>query len=72
MALSLFVGIDNNFKTRVLAQALTKYETLVDYNWILQCTLETTSNFSPVVLFMDGDPAIRGFIRINQLRIKFK
>src|SRR5256885_14321288 len=31
MALCLFVGIDNNFKTRVLAQALTKYETLADY-----------------------------------------
>ncbi|CAB4387368.1 unnamed protein product [Rhizophagus irregularis] len=31
MALSLFVGIDNNFKTRVLAQALTKYETQADY-----------------------------------------
>ena len=40
MALSLFVGIDNNFKTRVLAQALTKYETLADYNWILECTLK--------------------------------
>ena len=27
MVLSLFVDIDNNYKTRVLAQALTKYET---------------------------------------------
>src|SRR5436305_14937901 len=34
MALSLFVGIDNNFKTRVLAQALTKYATPADYIWI--------------------------------------
>ncbi|EXX50615.1 hypothetical protein RirG_269120 [Rhizophagus irregularis DAOM 197198w] len=58
MALSLFVGVDNNFKTRILAQALTKYETLADYNWILQCTLEATSNLSPVVLFTDGDPAM--------------
>ncbi|GET51062.1 protein FAR1-RELATED SEQUENCE 5-like [Rhizophagus irregularis DAOM 181602=DAOM 197198] len=31
MALNLFVGIDNNFKTRVLAQALMKYETQADY-----------------------------------------
>ncbi|PKC72219.1 hypothetical protein RhiirA1_452629 [Rhizophagus irregularis] len=34
--LSLFVGIDSNFKTRILVQALTKYETLADYKWILQ------------------------------------
>ncbi len=27
MALSLFISIDNNYKTRVFAQALTKYET---------------------------------------------
>src|ERR1044072_6999876 len=58
MALSLFVGIDNNFKTRVLAQALTKYETQADYNWILQCTLKATNNLSPVVLYTDGDPAM--------------
>ena len=32
MALSLFVGIDNNYKIRVLAQALTKYETQVNYS----------------------------------------
>jgi hypothetical protein len=65
MALSLFVGIDNNFKTRILAQALTKYETLADYNWILQCTLETTSNLSPVVLFTDGDLAIIAAVQMT-------
>jgi len=31
MALSLFVVIDNNYKTRIVAQALTKYETQADY-----------------------------------------
>src|SRR5205085_3599452 len=65
MALSLFVGVDNNFKTRVLAQALTKYETLADYNWILQCTLEVTSNLSPVVLFTDGDPAMISAVQMT-------
>ena len=39
MALSLFVAIDSNYKTRIVAQALIKYETQADYNWILQCTL---------------------------------
>ncbi|CAI2198620.1 6432_t:CDS:1, partial [Funneliformis geosporum] len=33
MALSLFVAIDNNYKTRIVVQALTKYETQADYNW---------------------------------------
>ncbi|PKY57280.1 hypothetical protein RhiirA4_478236 [Rhizophagus irregularis] len=65
MALSLFVGIDSNFKTRILAQALTKYETLADYKWILQCTLEVTSNLSPVVLFTDGDPAMLGAVQMT-------
>src|SRR5436190_9651150 len=67
MALSLFVGVDNNFKTRVLAQALTKYETLTDYNWILQCTLEATNNLSPVVLFTDGDLAMIAAIQIYHI-----
>jgi hypothetical protein len=31
---------------------------LADYNWILQCTLEATSNLLPVVLFTDGDLAM--------------
>ena len=34
MALSLFVCIDNNFKTRIVAQALIKYETQAAYEWI--------------------------------------
>src|SRR5208282_3635067 len=37
MALSLFVAIDNNYKTRIVAQALTKYETQADYEWVLKC-----------------------------------
>ena len=64
MALSLFVGIDNNFKTRVLAQALIKYETQADYSWILQCTLEATSNLSPVVLFTDCDPGMIAAVQV--------
>ena len=32
IALSLFVAIDNNYKTRIVAQALTKYENQDDFN----------------------------------------
>ena len=55
MTLSLFVGINNNYKTRVLTQALTKYETQADYSWILQYTLEATENLSHIILFTDND-----------------
>ena len=62
MALSLFVGIDNNFKTRVLAQALTKYEAQADYNWILQCILKATNNLLPIILYTNEDPAMLAVI----------
>ncbi|CAB5113758.1 unnamed protein product [Rhizophagus irregularis] len=64
MTLSLFVGIDNNFKTRVLAQALTKYEIQADYIWILQCTLKVTNNFSPRVLYTDGNTVMLAAVQI--------
>ncbi|PKY17046.1 hypothetical protein RhiirB3_382219, partial [Rhizophagus irregularis] len=47
MALSLFVAVDNNYKTRIVAQALTKYENQADFNWILQCTLQASNNLAP-------------------------
>jgi hypothetical protein len=65
IALSLFVNINNNFKTRIFAQALTKYETLADYNWILKCTLEAINNLSPVVLFTDSDLAMIAAVQIT-------
>ncbi|CAG8763117.1 13232_t:CDS:2, partial [Gigaspora margarita] len=66
MALSIFIGIDNNFKMRILAQALIKYETFADYNWILQKTLEATNNLSSMVLFTNGNPAILAAIQIKE------
>src|SRR5688572_20929971 len=68
MMLSLFVGINNNFKTKVLAQALTKYEVQADYNWILQCTLKAINNLLPVVLYTDGDPAMLATIQVVYLQ----
>ncbi|GBC14935.2 protein FAR1-RELATED SEQUENCE 5-like [Rhizophagus irregularis DAOM 181602=DAOM 197198] len=72
MAISLFVDIDSNFKTKILAQALIKYETLADYKWILQCTLEATSNLSPVVLFTDGDLAMLENVKKKLKKAKSK
>ncbi|CAG8629905.1 6741_t:CDS:1, partial [Dentiscutata erythropus] len=58
MALSIFVSIDSNFKMKILAQDLIKYEIFADYNWILQCILEATDNLSPRVLFTDSNLAM--------------
>ncbi|PKY47676.1 hypothetical protein RhiirA4_463007 [Rhizophagus irregularis] len=71
MALSLFVGINNNFKTRVFAQALTKYETQADYIWILQCTLKVKNNLSPHVLYTDSDPAMLAAVQIVYPQTQF-
>jgi hypothetical protein len=60
--LNLFVEIDNNFKIRVLTQALIKYETQADYNWILCYILEATHIFP--VLFTDEDPAMNSAIQV--------
>ncbi|GBC53877.1 protein FAR1-RELATED SEQUENCE 5-like [Rhizophagus irregularis DAOM 181602=DAOM 197198] len=64
MALSLFVCIDNNFKMRIVGQALIKYETQAAYEWIFQCMLESVDNVSPKVIFTDGDPAVIAAIRV--------
>ena len=64
MALSLFVAIDNNYKTRIVAQALTKYENQTDFNWILQCILQATNDLPPKVLFTDSDPAIIAAVQV--------
>ncbi|CAB4410505.1 unnamed protein product [Rhizophagus irregularis] len=64
MALSLFIAIDNNYKTRIVMQALTKYENQADFNWILECTLQATNDLQPKVLFTDSDPAIIAAVQL--------
>ncbi|PKY46826.1 hypothetical protein RhiirA4_461813 [Rhizophagus irregularis] len=56
MVLSLFVYINNNFKMRIVRQALIKYETQATYKWIFQYMLESVNNVSPKVIFTDSDP----------------
>ena len=71
MALSLFIAIDNNYKTRIVVQALTKYENQDDFNWILQCTLQATNNLLPKVLFTDSDPAIIAAVQVVYLQTRY-
>ncbi|GBC12130.2 protein FAR1-RELATED SEQUENCE 11-like [Rhizophagus irregularis DAOM 181602=DAOM 197198] len=43
MPLSVFVGVDNNGRTRLLVQAVISDETFETYQWILQSNIESTS-----------------------------
>ncbi|CAB4438505.1 unnamed protein product [Rhizophagus irregularis] len=55
MALSCFVAIDSNMKSRIVAQALIDRETKDAYIWLLQCILDATE-LTPKVFITDADP----------------
>src|SRR5256885_16861140 len=56
MSLSLFLIVDNNTKSRLVAQALVSDETTESYKWILECTKKATMT-EPLVFVTDADPA---------------
>ena len=55
MSLSLFVAIDNNMKSKIVAQALMDREIKDAYTWVLQCILEVTGLMLKVFV-TDADP----------------
>src|SRR5438270_11902816 len=57
MPLSLFLIIDNNTKSRLVAQSLISDETVKTYKWILECTKKATIT-EPMVFVTDADPAM--------------
>jgi hypothetical protein len=58
MALSTFVIVDANAKSRIAACALVSGETTADYEWILEQLLEASDGVAPGVLLVDEDPAM--------------
>ena len=56
MSLSLFLIVDNNTWSRLVAQALVSDETTESYTWILECTKKATMA-EPLVFVTDADPA---------------
>lgn len=66
MYLTLLVVVDNNTKSRLVAQCLSEDETVDSYEWFLDCLLQTTNNTPPVCLFSDADPAL-----LNAVASKF-
>jgi len=57
MPLSLFVAIDNHFRTRLVAQAVVNDETKETYEWLLNATIKAT-NHTPRVFITDADPGM--------------
>ena len=57
MPLSLFLAVDNNTRSRLVAQALVSDETTESYKWILECTKNATMA-EPLVFVTDADPAV--------------
>ena len=55
-ATSLFLIIDNNTRSRLVAQALVSDETTESYKWILECTKKVTAT-EPLAFITDADPA---------------
>src|SRR5437868_13167611 len=49
MPLSLFLIVDNNTKSRLVAQSFVSDETVETYKWILECTKKATMT-EPMVL----------------------
>src|SRR6266540_223599 len=62
MPLSLFLAIDNNTRSRLVAQALVSDETTESYKWILECTKKATMT-ELLVFVTDADPAADAVIR---------
>jgi len=57
MPLLLFLAVDNNTRSRLVAQALVSDETTESYKWILECTKNATMA-EPLVFVTDADPAM--------------
>lgn len=50
--------INNNTKSRFVAQYLSEDEIIENYEWFLDCLLQATNNNPPICLFSDADPAL--------------
>src|SRR5581483_6695805 len=59
MPLSVFIVIDSDQRSRIVATAIVSDETVSTYEWILKETMLATGNLQPVVIFTDGDPAMQ-------------
>ena len=63
MTLNVFVCIDSDNKTRLVASALIDDETENSFSWILQNLYQATNFIEPKDIFTDGDPSFAKAIK---------
>ena len=59
MPLSVFIIIDSDQRSRIVATAVVCDETVSTYGWILEQTLLATGGLQPITIFTDADPAMQ-------------
>ena len=65
--LALVIVVDNNTRSRLVAQALLPDESFDSFNWLFICLKKGNSAYEPGVIFSDSDPAIAAAISKNFL-----
>ena len=58
MYLTMLIIVNNNTKSRLVAQCLSEDETVESYEWFLDCILHITNHIPPTCLFSDSDPGL--------------
>jgi hypothetical protein len=64
MVLCLFIIIDNNTKSRLIASALLEDETEASFIWALQQLKKSSYDVNPQVIYTDCDPAMANAISL--------
>jgi len=59
MPLSVFIIIDSDQRSRIVATAVVCDETVSTYEWILEQTMQATGDLQPAIIFTDADPAMQ-------------
>src|SRR5436190_12012218 len=59
MPLSMFIIIDSDQRSRIVATAVVCDETVSTYGWILEQTMRATGGLQPTIIFTDSDPAMQ-------------
>ena len=70
MVLCLFLIVDNNTRSRLVASALLEDETESSFIWVLQQLKKMSNDFYPQVIYTDCDPAMANAISFVYPMIK--
>ena len=52
------IVVDNNTRSRLVAQTLLPDESINSFNWLFTCLKKGNSEYKPGIIFLDSDSAI--------------